>query len=222
MPTSWRLSHIADNPGRWRAAAALFCALQIWIGSPSFPCATADTLPKTDTPLEEAIDFYQFTDDDGVIHFMDSPEKIPRRYRDKTIVRKDIPAARQTTRVAVVANNIHVPVLFRNGNRSAQAVLILDTGSTSTCISEELAARLGIDLATARKATSRLADGSTIDIRQAQVDSVSIGFRMKSPLEVSILRLNGSGQAHDGLLGLDFLGDYQYQLDLPNGMIRWQ
>lgn len=207
-----------------QAAAALFIALQLWIWTFAtyLPCASAADSQVHDTPIEEAVDFYQFTDDEGVIHFVDSPEKIPGRYRSRAIVRKEIPSARQTTRVAIVNQHIHVPVLFKNGNKAEKAVLILDTGSVTTCISEDFAARLGIDLAAARKTTTRLADGSMADIHVTKVDSVSVGFRVKAPLEVSILHHVGDSEEHDGLLGLDFLGDFQYQLDLQNGLIRWQ
>jgi predicted aspartyl protease len=204
--------------------ALLFIALQFWTWTFAavVPAAPAAGSQVHDVPLEEAVDFYQFTDDEGVIHFVDSAEKIPAHYRSRAVVRKDIPSARQTTRVAVVDSNVHVPVLFKNGNKTEKAVLILDTGSATTCISEELAARLGIDLSTARKTTTTLADGSTVDIHVAMVESVSVGFRVKAPLEVSILHFVNDKEAHDGLLGLDFLGDFQYQLDLQNGLIRWQ
>jgi len=207
-----------------QAVAALFIAPQLWIWTfaACLPCASAADSQVHDVPLEEAVDFYQFTDDEGVIHFVDSPEKIPAHYRKRAVVRKDIPSARQTTKVAIVNDQIHVPVLFKIGNKTEKAVLILDTGSVTTCISEALAARLGIDLSAARKTTTQLADGSTADIHVAKVDSVSVGFRVKAPLEVTILHTVGDREIHDGLLGLDFLGDFQYQLDLQNGLIRWQ
>jgi len=228
MKLYWSHLKIENDSIRWRAVATLFIALHVWFSTstttclPSIPCASAATSQVHDAPLEEAVDFYQFIDDEGVIHFVDSPEKIPGHYRSRAIVRKDIPSARQTTKVVIVDSNIHVPVLFKNGNKTEKVVLILDTGSATTCISEELAARLGIDLAAARKTTTQLADGSTADIHVAKVDSVSVGFRVKSPLEVTILHFVGEKEKHDGLLGLDFLGDFQYQLDLQNEMIRWQ
>jgi len=227
MKIFWSHLKIESDPIRWRTVSALFIALHVWFSTsatslPSFPCASAATSQVHDAPLEEAVDFYQFIDDEGVVHFVDSPEKIPGHYRSRAIVRKDIPSARQTTKVAIVNDQIHVPVLFRNGNKTEKAVLILDTGSVTTCISEALAARLGIDLSATRKTTTLLADGSTADIHVTKVDSVSVGFRVKAPLEVSILRSVGDKEVHDGLLGLDFLGDFQYQLDLQNGLIRWQ
>jgi len=214
-------------PSRCLIISAQFIALHVSFCItasllPSIPSASAATLRVHDAPLDEALDFYQFSDDEGGIHFVDSPEKIPGRYRSRTIVRKDMPAARQTTKVVIANQMIHVPVLFKNGNRTVHAVMILDTGSATTCISDEFAARLGIDLSAARKTSTRLADGSLIDIHVSKVDSVSVGFRSKSPLEVSILHQVGNRVEHDGLLGLDFLSDFQYQLDLQNEMIRWQ
>jgi len=204
---------------------ALLITLPLWIGfsSPHFTAsASAGTSQIHDAPLDEALDFYQFTDNEGVIHFVDSPEKIPAHYRSRAVVRKELPSARQTTRVAIVDNTIHVPVLFKNGSRKEKAVLILDTGAAFTCINEEIATRLAIDLAAARKSTMRLADGSMVDVRLAKIDSVSVGFREKSPLEICILRYVGTREIHDGLLGFDFLGDFQYQVDVPSRMIRWQ
>jgi len=212
---------------RRQSIAALLIALPVWLCPPSSkpdvtPCASADALQVHDAPLDEALDFYQFTDNEGVIHFVDSPEKIPKQYRNRTVIRKELPSARQTTRVAIVDNTIHLPVIFKNGSRTEKTVLIMDTGAAFTCITEEVATRLAIDLAAARKSTMRLADGSMVDVRLAKVDSVSVGFRAKSPLEICILRYVGTREIHDGLLGFDFLGDFQYQLDLPNRMIRWQ
>jgi len=226
MKIIWNQLQTEISPFCRRIMAALFIALPVWFCTftsplPTISCAAASSSQVHDAPLDEALDFYQFTDDDGVIHFVDDPAKIPGHYRSRTIVRKDLPSARQTTKVAIVDHQIQVPVLFKNGNKTELATLILDSGAATTSISEEFAARLGIDLTTARKATTQLADGSQIDIHVAKVDAVSIGFRLKSPLEISILHHVGN-MTHDGLLGLDFLGDFQYQLDLPNKLIRWQ
>ncbi len=173
-------------------------------------------------PLEETTDFYQYTDNNGVIHFVDSREKIPPRYLKRLIVRKEKTAPRQTTDVVIVANQIHVPVSIKNGDQTVQATLLLDTGATITCVTEAVAARLKIDLEKTRLVSMGLADGRMIDIHVAKVDLVAVGDRGKSSFKIGILPNFESTDKHEGYLGMDFLGSFQYRIDVENNLIRWQ
>jgi hypothetical protein len=167
-------------------------------------------------------EYYQYTDRDGVMHFVDGIEKIPRGYRNKMIVRKEKPANRETTGVDIVDKQIRVPVDFRYGNRKASASLILDTGASITCMTEEFASSLGIDLEGARVVSMGMADGSMVDIHVTMVDSVSVGDRTKSPFKIGILPSFKQRPSYDGYLGLDFLGAFQHRIDFQNSLIRWQ
>lgn len=175
-----------------------------------------------ETTLEESIDFYEYTDSQGGIHFLDSLDRIPLRYRERVIVRKDVPSARQTTRIQVVDKSIYVPVSITSGGKKMQTLLLLDTGSSITSITEETAARLNIAPGLTSPARTRLADGSEVEIRVTSIDAVAVGSRSMSPLLIGILPQFGKRQKQDGYLGLDFLGEFQYQIDIPNQVIRWQ
>jgi predicted aspartyl protease len=172
--------------------------------------------------VEEPGEFYQYTDNNGVIHFVDSPEKIPRRYLNRLIVRKDRPAPRQTTGVVIVANQIHVPVSIKIGKKTVEATLLLDTGATITCITEDVAARLKIDMENTRLVSMGLADGRMIDIHVTKVDSVAVGERSKTSFEIGILPNFATKEMREGYLGMDFLSSFQYRIDLQNNLIRWQ
>jgi hypothetical protein len=183
----------------------------------------ASTGVEVDAATEgEQSEYYRYTDSDGVIHFVDSIEKIPRVFRNKMIVRKEKPAVRETTGVVIVGKQILVPVTFRYGDRKGVASLILDTGASITCMTEEFAGSLGIDLESARVVSMGIADGSMIDIRVTMVDSVSVGDRTKSPFQIGILPRFKQKPSYDGYLGLDFLSAFQHRIDFQNSLILWQ
>ncbi len=100
--------------------------------------------------------------------------------------------------------------------------MVLDTGASTTGISDELAVRLGLHTGNSRKGSLLLADGREIDTRLAEVDGIAVGSRKKSPIEIAIITPVGDRGVHDGILGQDFLGDNPYRLDLRNGLIQWQ
>jgi hypothetical protein len=186
------------------------------------PDSTRETAPaqvEATNAVSKQGDFFRYTDDQGVIHLVDNPASIPEKYRQQVKVYLDDKPA---TQVRVVNNQVFVPVTLRNGGRTAQATLILDTGCTVTTISEELAVRLGIDPNRTRPGTSRVADGRSVSTRQAIIDELTAGPKTKAPLEVSVMPVAGPRELADGLLGMNFLRDFRYQIDMTGQQINWR
>jgi hypothetical protein len=163
-------------------------------------------------------EFCRYTDENGTIHLEDNPENIPEKHRSHTKVYN---SHKQTTLVRVVNSQVLVPVTLHNGYQEVQATLVLDTGCSTTTISGKLADRLGIDPARTKAGTSRVADGRLVPTRMTLIRQLSVGPKSKSSLEVSIMASGGLQELADGLLGMNFLRDFRYQIDMAGQRIHW-
>lgn len=181
--------------------------------------AAEETVPYAPAPNPGT---YRFTDDQGVLHLVDHIDKVPPRYRKDAIFSPDQLASAQVTRVQIDrGNHVLVPVTLHQGSTSAQALLLLDTGCTTTTISEELARRLNLDGSAFRPGKSVLADGRSVAMMIGRVDQLAVGGKVLTGAEVSILPRSGA-TPYDGLLGMNFLRQFRYQIDYDNSLIRWQ
>jgi tetratricopeptide (TPR) repeat protein len=125
------------------------------------------------------------------------------------------------TPVAIVGNTVLVPVTLTYRGNSVQARLVLDTGASVTAISDRLAAQLGVADADTNPMTGVVADGRRVEARWFLADSVGVGPKSASQLRTVILPGSG-GPGHDGLLGMDFLRKFRYQVDFDRQIIDWK
>jgi len=173
--------------------------------------------------LTARADFFQYTDRDGTVVMVDDESKIPRKYRKQTRTTKAGSVGESKNTAVMVKNNqVLVPVRLSYRNTIVDAWLLLDTGATSTVISTSLADRLGIKPAGTQQRLAQVADGRVVQTFRTRVDYMAVGPKMKHNAEVSIVPSNGPDMGFDGLLGMNFLGDFPHRLDMNSQLIEWQ
>lgn len=176
-------------------------------------------------------DSKKYTDRNGITFWVDDENKIPPEYRGqeqasppkaKSAAEPAVPAAKAKsyTRVAIVKNQIFVPVVLVNKGRKVSAKMILDTGASSTIIYPGLAARLGMNRNPVAVGLSKIANGSQVTSYQANVDLIQVdGSALRNPEVIIMPSVSDLGV--DGLLGNTFLRFFHFSVDYDNQLIVW-
>ena len=148
---------------------------------------------------------------------------LPARYRKKTRTTKAGPAVEsKSTSVRLIrGNQALVPVRLSYRNATVEAWLLLDTGATVTVISASLADRLVLKPSDSQRRPAQLADGRVVDTARMRLDSLAVGPKSKYDVEVAILPPDAPAMGFDGLLGMNFLGEFRHHLDVSTQTIEW-
>jgi clan AA aspartic protease (TIGR02281 family) len=174
------------------------------------------------TAVPVRADLFQYTDRDGTVVMVDDESKIPRKYRNKTRTTKAVNGAKGTTTAVRIRNNrVFVPVTLCYRDRTVDVTMLLDTGASTTTISTDVAKRLGIQPESTEQGLSRVADGRFLRTSVTTLDYLTVGPKMKGGVQVSIIPSSGPALPFDGLLGMNFLGDFSYRLDVNSETINW-
>ena len=166
-------------------------------------------------------DLFQYTDKDGTVVMVDDEGKVPRQYRKKVRNNRSSVGGDQHTGVMVRGNKVIVPVTLSYRSETVQARMLLDTGASITTVSPQLASRLGIRPENTRQTYGRVADGSFITAYNTVVDYLQVGPKVKQSVEVAVLPMNGPSMGFDGLLGMNFLSDFRYHVNMGSQTIEW-
>jgi aspartyl protease family protein len=191
-------------------------------------------------PLAASAEIYQWTDEQGRIHFTQDLNQVPARHRSQAELRAMAPreaerlqtysqpaapapaspaaparaaAPGQAVRIAVAraGTGMLVKVLV---NGSVTAPFLVDTGATDVLIPAALAKRLGIEAGPeTRTKTYRTANG-VVTQATVMLRSVDVGGAVVENVPASI-----SPNMEIGLLGLSFFNHFTYHIDAAAGVL---
>ena len=179
-------------------------------------------------------EFYKYRDNTGKTVFVDDIGKVPEMYRDQIRVYKekydDISDEarrlliekenqKQLTDIQIKENKILVPVWLGANGKKTEVLLLLDTGASIVTLYEDAAQKL--DLNILKEAKARVAGGKEVPFNVASVDYIKIGPYEKNDMLVGILALEGHEMGYDGLLGMNFLQYFSYDIDFEEQKIKW-
>jgi len=165
-------------------------------------------------------DIYYWIDDQGTQYYTTRLESIPEPYRSKAIplslptsppVPPEItprPLQKGPTRIPFT---LGAPVLVSAKiNGGGPITLILDTGADRTMVAPSALSRLGISFENALRGVVRGVTGASY-AEAVWVNSVEVGEARVGPLLIIVHEADLQGV--DGLLGRDFLANFNVMID---------
>lgn len=145
-------------------------------------------------------------------------ERLSAQQQQQYLRQLDQAIAALQTPVTMRGNSVMLPVKVTLRGRSANTLMILDTGATSTVFHRDKLSQLPVDARPSGYA--QVASGDVIQTFSARFDRIEIGpYKIDGP-RADIIDFQGAG-AHDGLLGMDFLRQVDYRIDFDASQIIW-
>lgn len=139
---------------------------------------------------------------------------------------RELPALDQgsgsRTKVVIAGNTVLVPVTLGYRGRTAQALLVLDTGASVTTINRGIAAQLEMDLQGAHKGLVQVVGGGTVEASRVRLGSLTAGPYTRNNMDIAVMNQEGPFMRLDGLLGMDFLRGHRYHVDFRTSTLEWQ
>lgn len=123
------------------------------------------------------------------------------------------------TRVRIDKNRVLVPVTLGYKGRETITDLILDTGASIIALHQETAKSLQIQRY--KKSKMRVVGGDLVDTGIVKLDYVKVGPLVKKDLYAGIIEYKGNPIPYSGLLGMNFLRDFEFSIDYDNKLITW-
>jgi predicted aspartyl protease len=183
-------------------------------------------------PSPASAQIYRYTDERGQNYYVDGLENVPGRYRATAVplgLRNSPAAPASSAPGAAGAKPSGAAIIkYTPGQRimvdvkingSFTTKLLLDTGADRTLVSPRALTAAGVTISKP-VATGNIVGATGSDkINYVVVDSLEVGEARVGKLPVGSYELAGS-DAGDGLLGRDFLDQFNMEIDATKGEVR--
>lgn len=124
------------------------------------------------------------------------------------------------TPVRISNNQVLVPVTIGYMDNTVSITLLLDTGANITTINHDIAERLQLDNGV--NSLAQVANGGIVETSISEVEFIKVGPKSISEPRIAVVPYVGNQRNFDGLLGMDFLKHFGYDIDFANGQIVWK
>lgn len=130
------------------------------------------------------------------------------------------PAAPRETRIELKNERVLVPAVIGHAGREVQATLVLDTGASITTLNRAAAKRLNAPIV--ERGTLLLPGGQTIAAEIVRLAYIRVGPHRLENFPAAVIEHAGPQVEYDGLLGMNFLKEVDYRINLKRRVIEWR